>query len=298
MLRKFKNNIIVSVWLVSLLSVNLSASHNLSKQELDAFMGIITNFILSDTVDKTAPIFTTSSSITVEEHQTSAYRVKVSDASPVEFSLSGADSAYFEIDTSSGIITFKHAPNYQTKNTYRFTIKATDSSGNSSTQSVTIHIRNPALDKPKQTGQIAVDVKYDDGYYKRGLVHSYTRNNITHVVTDNITGLQWQDDTRVKTVHTTNIATAIAYCKNLNLDGNGWRLPSIQELNTIIMRGKPRPHLHSKFSNYINQMFVTSTKIADGLFGSFKSAYWTVDTNGHISYQNSYNADYYMRCVR
>lgn len=292
----------VSIWIVSLLSVDLSASDKLTKKELDAFMVIVTNYIMSDE-DKQAPVFITASSITVLENQTSAYQVKVRDASPVDFTLLRGDSAYFDIDTSTGIITFNDAPLFATKNSYSFTIKATDSRGNSSTQSVTIHIRNPALDKPKKTGQIEVYVTYDDGYYRKGLDHSYTRNNATDVVTDNVTGLQWQDDAGVKTVHTKYITTAIDYCKNLNLAGNGWRLPSIQEFNTIIMRGKPRPNLHSRFRNYMsNNTFITSTKATDGVgLYSWNTYYWVVTAGGSLSYREVNRSDstnFYIRCVR
>ena len=298
-----KNKIILSVWIISFLSVNLSASSKLSKQELSAFMAIMTNYIMEE--DKQAPVFITSSSITVEENQNYAYRVRVSDASSVHFSLAGKDAAYFNMNTSSGVITFKHTPNYATKNTYTFIIRATDSNHNRSSQSVTIHIKNPALYKPKKTGAIEVNYKYDDGYYRKGLAQSYTRNNATGIVTDTVTKLQWQDDARIKTVYTQSINTAINYCKNLNLDGRGWRLPTIQELNTIIMRGKPAPSLHSRFRNYLSNdisgIYISSTQIADGLgLYSWFIYYWGINNNGDLTYiaTDRETNNFYMRCVR
>ena len=54
----------------------------------------------------------------------------------------------------------------------------------------------------------------DDGYYQMGLSRSYSRDDVNEIVTDNITGLKWQDNSEAKTV-TKNWNEAISYCEDL-----------------------------------------------------------------------------------
>jgi hypothetical protein len=51
-----------------------------------------------------------------------------------------------------------------------------------------------ALPIVKKTGQVKSYEKYDDGYYQKGADPSYTRDNEKEIVTDNLTGLMWQDN--------------------------------------------------------------------------------------------------------
>ena len=91
--------------------------------------------------DTTPPTFTSSPTATVPENQTDAITLKATDTStPIVYSISGGDSSSFTVDSSSGKVTFKTAPDYETKNKYTFTAKATDAKGNTATQSVVINI--------------------------------------------------------------------------------------------------------------------------------------------------------------
>jgi len=58
----------------------------------------------------------------------------------------------------------------------------------------------------------------DDGYYQKGVTPNYTRNDTEGVVTDHITGLEWQDNVEAKTI-TKNWTDAQTYCSSLSLDG-------------------------------------------------------------------------------
>ncbi len=112
----------------------------------------------------------------------------------------------------------------------------------------------------------------DDGYYQTGVMRSYSRSSIG-IVTDHTTGLEWQDDVRsvekrwltkenydAKDYHDTSGDTAIAYCNGLSLDGGGWRLPSIEELRTILDYGEHQPTLTKDiFHGVINTTFYWSS---------------------------------------
>ncbi len=100
----------------------------------------------------------------------------------------------------------------------------------------------------------------DDGYYQAGKARSYTRSS-TEVVKDNVTGLEWQDN--VYGVQK-NWDEAQTYCNNLSLDGNGWRLPRIEELENIIDFGQKDPSVTNNiFQNMSGNGYWSSTTQED-----------------------------------
>jgi len=77
----------------------------------------------------------------VPENQTDALTLQATDDStPIVYSISGGDSSSFDIDSSTGKVTFKTAPDFESRDTYGFTSKATDAVGNEATQDITINI--------------------------------------------------------------------------------------------------------------------------------------------------------------
>ena len=77
---------------------------------------------------------------TINENSTSVY---TSANETVTWSLNGgADASKFNIDSSTGALTFKSAPDYEnptdtgTNNSYEVKVRATDSSGNTSDQTL------------------------------------------------------------------------------------------------------------------------------------------------------------------
>jgi hypothetical protein len=64
-------------------------------------------------------------------------------------------------------------------------------------------------------------------------------------VTDMKTHLVWQqrDDGMTRTWD-----SAGTYCAGLSLDGEGWRLPTIKELQTIVDYSKTNPSIDSRFT--------------------------------------------------
>jgi hypothetical protein len=87
----------------------------------------------------------------------------------------------------------------------------------------------------------------------------YTRAN--EIVTDHVRGLQWQDTSYSQAdKNTYNSETsesqrarqwihAEAYCSSLNLEGGGWRLPTINELDTLIDHDETNPAINPIFQN-------------------------------------------------
>ncbi|WP_373003676.1 cadherin domain-containing protein [Sulfurimonas sp.] len=90
-----------------------------------------------------SPVISSPASVSVNENQTSAIDINASDAdnNSITYSLSGTDAASFDVNSSSGVVTFKVAPDYETKSSYSFNAIASDGV-NSDTQSVTININN------------------------------------------------------------------------------------------------------------------------------------------------------------
>jgi serralysin len=85
-----------------------------------------------------APTFTSSATFSAAENQTAIGTVAVSDVDgdTISYSISGSD---ITINSSSGVIAFASAPNYETKSSYTATVSVTDGT-NTTTQAVTINI--------------------------------------------------------------------------------------------------------------------------------------------------------------
>lgn len=91
------------------------------------------------TFDKIAPVFTSGSTFSAAENQTSIGTVTATDVdtdnSSISFSVSGSELAI----TSAGVLSFKVTPDYETKSVYTATVTASDGS-NASTQDITVNV--------------------------------------------------------------------------------------------------------------------------------------------------------------
>ena len=284
-------------------------------------------------VDEIAPTFTSPTTVTVAENQTNALTLQATDASrPITYSMSGGDSSSFTVDSATGVVTFETAPDFETKDAYGFTAKATDAVGNEATQDITIHISDlPEGQAPKKTGQTkSYDASgtevtdgsiKDDGFYQKGIAPSYTRDDANNIVTDHITGLQWQDDANVSTVTKlwltqtnydicrgqngqtqdtskctdTSGDTAVTYCSSLTLGGFAdWRLPSIDELMYIADRSKRNPAIDtSYFTNVVSSYYWSSTTVV-----GYEYDAWRVYFGGGYDGWSYKSNSRYVRCVR
>src|SRR4029077_4894466 len=60
----------------------------------------------------------------------------------VTYALTGADAAAFTINSSTGAVTINASPDFETKSSYSFNVKASDASGQFTTQAVTLSIND------------------------------------------------------------------------------------------------------------------------------------------------------------
>ena len=97
--------------------------------------------------DKQAPTFSYGPhDVTIAENSPAGSQVYVAQAvdnkGKVTYSLKSGGDAGLVIDPASGRVTLSGSPDYETKNSYNFTVVATDPSGNSSEQAVTVAVSN------------------------------------------------------------------------------------------------------------------------------------------------------------
>jgi len=118
----------------------------------------------------------------------------------------------------------------------------------------------------------------------------FTRDNTAQIVTDNATGLQWQDDVNV----TKSWTEAIDYCETLTLGNHtDWRLPNLNELFFIADRSKTNPAIDSTFKNVVPNWHWSSTTVV----GKENFA-WRVGFNyGDDDWDGKSNS-HYVKCVR
>ena len=69
------------------------------------------------------------------------------DGDTLTYSISGTDASVFDVNSATGDITFKASPNYETKNSYSLSLIATDGSGATDTQALTVTVTD-ANDSP------------------------------------------------------------------------------------------------------------------------------------------------------
>ncbi|RLA67147.1 MAG: hypothetical protein DRQ78_03150 [Epsilonproteobacteria bacterium] len=110
--------------------------------------------------DLTAPEFTSDTTVSVYENQTSAITLVAtdSDESGVTYNISDTDN--FEVNSSTGVVTFITAPVYTDGLSYSFTATATDSSENEVSEDILISILDSLIDGlvTLDTTSVRVDV--------------------------------------------------------------------------------------------------------------------------------------------
>ena len=125
------------------------------------------------------------------------------------------------------------------------------------------------------------------------LLFSFSFAEIT-MIRDTSTHLLWEDTPHVKESKITQ-TRAKSYCAELKLgELHDWRLPTIQELLTIIDYRRTSPSLLKVF-NYVEpeSFYWSQTVVADE-----SDAFWGVNFKRGASSKASEYYDRYVRCVR
>jgi hypothetical protein len=147
----------------------------------------------------------------------------------------------------------------------------------------------------------------DDAYYKRGGEKTYdvkVGNDGNKIIIDNLTKLQWQDhsDNKDKTFKWDD---AVKYCNDLVYAGySDYRLPSINELQSIVDYGKSAPSINSVFRSTSSSYYWSSTvkdtnTYKDSEGKSYTGYPWVVYFNyGNSGNYSNKTDSYYVRCVR
>ncbi|MEA3315591.1 MAG: DUF1566 domain-containing protein, partial [Campylobacterota bacterium] len=122
------------------------------------------------------------------------------------------------------------------------------------------------------------------------LYGEFIRDNSNNTVTDNTTGLIWQDGSDIPSL---DWEGAVDYCENLEFAGqNDWRLPNRNELYSIVDLDNYNPAINSEFKNIQNNDYYWSST-------SYSSSYaWGVYFYYGYSYFYYKSYTNCVRCVR
>ena len=145
-----------------------------------------------------------------------------------------------------------------------------------------------------KTGQTGVYQTWDDGTYQKGIARTF--------VVGGSTGLLWQrcsaglnnDTTCSGYERSYTWSEATSYCSSLSLGGKTWRLPTINELKSLVDYGKSSsPSIDTAvFPNTQSYYYWSSSTYAQ-----FTNGAWFVNFNyGGVSLNYKTN-NYYVRCV-
>lgn len=144
-------------------------------------------------------------------------------------------------------------------------------------------------------GGVYVNYKTSTNYVRCVRGESVTRSftdNLDGTVTDNATGLMWQqeDDNQAR-----NWESTLAYCEDRALGGHvDWRLPDVKELRSIVDNTRYNPAIDPVAFPGTNPTYYWSSSTT-----AYDASYaWYVPFvyGGVYSYDKSYT--FYVRCVR
>lgn len=141
---------------------------------------------------------------------------------------------------------------------------------------------------------------------KEIIINFFVRDDINNIVTDNTTGLVWQDDSIIHKQWTsqenfdlakysdTSGDTAVSYCNELSLAGfDDWKLPSIENLRTIKKGNDTNETIVNVFKNIKLKSYWSSTQ-----YPGFSKAAWYINFSNGFEFGYGKNIHLNVRCVR
>jgi hypothetical protein len=133
------------------------------------------------------PVFTNSASVTVDENSMDeVFKLEATDLDndTITYTLSRDDAQYFTLDSSSGVITFKEEPDYETKKSYSFMAEASDGL-NTVYQALSVTLNNINDNKPEFFNVDAQNVVLEN---ELKALQLYAEDNDSDVLTYTIYG--------------------------------------------------------------------------------------------------------------
>jgi len=121
------------------------------------------------------------------------------------------------------------------------------------------------------------------------------------VVSDTINGLMWQ---RSGSMHAVTFKQAQQYIDDLNRqqfnNHNDWRLPTLDELKTLLLQKKSQQYLFINpiFSTHQRHCWSSDTRAAKTPFGAQKNAAWGVDFTFGYVFWGKFDNKFHVRALR
>ncbi len=120
-----------------------------------------------------------------------------------------------------------------------------------------------------------------------------TRGDFNQTVICYETKLVWQDNEEIEKERK-SYDDAIDYCQELELNGaKDWRLPSINELKTIVDQNNTQTHIKSVFQVQLMDIFYSST-----FYLYLSKLVWAYDFESGLDTQPYYTEKHFVRCVK
>jgi hypothetical protein len=133
---------------VSIASIDLAGGSVIGDLTTLAMLtNVVGQTVASFVIDNSNPVFSSSNSSSFAENATGvAYATAVTDATGLGYTLSGTDAAAFNINSATGAVSFKSAPDFEApvhvNNVYDVSVTATDALGHATVQAVAITVTN------------------------------------------------------------------------------------------------------------------------------------------------------------
>jgi hypothetical protein len=145
-----------------------------------------------------------------------------------------------------------------------------------------------------------------DGELGRGRARSYAGDVNGLTITDNTTGLEWEKITNDSTIHDgDNVYTwaqafqKIADLNTANFAGHSdWRLPNVNELQTLADYGRVGPALDPVFANGVDSFLQSTFYWSSTTFAGFPVSAWGVNFFSGLVVVNTKTLNNFVTGVR